>query len=85
MCTYYSSPVAAAKVTVSVGSLARAVCASLVTTEAGAANIADLDLRDCRGADGNSGAEGEDSGELHFEMWGFALLLNAVGVTGDSG
>jgi hypothetical protein len=66
--TYYTSSVTAAKVPVSVGGIARAVGATLVTAVAGAADVTGLELRNGRCVDGDGSGQGaEDGGELHVE------------------
>lgn len=60
---------------VSVGGLAGAVGAPLVTAVAGAAGVAGLDIGSGRGSDGDGGHEGaDDSGDLHFEKCGVFLV-----------
>ena len=81
MSTYHTGPVAATEVPVSVGGIARAVGASLIASEAGAAGVTNLELRDCRGSDGNGGHKSaEDSGDLHFERWVVVLVECGIGV-----
>ena len=63
----HTGPVAATKVPVSVGGIARAVGASLIATEARTTDITSLDLRDCRSSDGDGGEQSEEGGDLHLE------------------
>jgi hypothetical protein len=70
-------------VPVSVGGLARAVGAALVTAVAGTASVAGLDVGGGRGSDGDGSHEGaDDGGDLHFEKCGVGFVGKMLVVFG---
>ena len=72
--TYHTGSVAAAKVPVSVGGIARAVGATLVTAVSGTADVTGLKFRNGRCVDGDGSGQGaENGGELHVESLVVAL------------